>query len=186
VLGEFQPRKVSGGKREVVGEPISNYYPSVIDESLFFSAHAAITRRKLNARGRKGPRFGNVFTGLMYCQHCGKKMQYRDRGAGSKGGQYLVCRTKLEGNQCVSPEWRIGEIEALVFKHLREVDFGSLFDKDKSRIESINERIAIDEQMIEIANKKIERAMEALISFDLSPDVKRKFSIEIKKEEERY
>jgi hypothetical protein len=34
-IGEHQPKRIQNGKRVPYGDPISNFYPAVIEESLF-------------------------------------------------------------------------------------------------------------------------------------------------------
>lgn len=64
VLGEFQPHKfTSNGKRVPDGKPIPNYFPQVIEESLFDRAQAALKNRQ-QAKGPSG-KFVNLFVGLV-------------------------------------------------------------------------------------------------------------------------
>ncbi len=51
VIGEYQPHKFEQGKRIPDGEPICNYYPSVIDEALFYQVQAV----KDAKQKQKGP-----------------------------------------------------------------------------------------------------------------------------------
>ncbi|MCO6414790.1 recombinase family protein [Siccirubricoccus sp. KC 17139] len=75
--GELTPkRRVPGGKREAVGEPIAGYYPAVISRDLFERAQAA---RALN-RGTGGPKTNcvpNMLVGRVFCAECGSKVRIR-------------------------------------------------------------------------------------------------------------
>jgi DNA invertase Pin-like site-specific DNA recombinase len=64
VLGELQPHVFEDGKRKPVGKPLADYYPRVVEDSLFYRAQAALDGRK-NQRGRKGKFVRNLFTGLL-------------------------------------------------------------------------------------------------------------------------
>jgi DNA invertase Pin-like site-specific DNA recombinase len=62
--GQYQPCKVSGGKRKPVGEPVRNYYPKAIDQDEFEMVQALLKTRAKVGRGRRG-RHVNLFAGLL-------------------------------------------------------------------------------------------------------------------------
>jgi DNA invertase Pin-like site-specific DNA recombinase len=172
VLGEYMPHILKDGKRVPQGSVIFNYYPAVISEQVFINAHAAMERRKTTTRGRKGPNFGNIFTGLMFCKHCGEKMQYRDRGDTNKGGQYLVCKNKLSGIDCESPEWKVDELEALIFKHLKEVDLSSIFSQESSKVAALDQKISSCSYEYDNLVAKKKRSVDNLSELDLDEDAR--------------
>ncbi|MCW9014098.1 MAG: recombinase family protein [Gammaproteobacteria bacterium] len=93
VLGEYQPHRGSGSDRTPAGDAIKNYYPAVIDELTFYRAKNARSARK-NQGGRRGRKFSNLFTGLLFCMHCNSSMAYIDKcskKSGKNGGRRLVC-----------------------------------------------------------------------------------------------
>ena len=53
-IGEYQKKRVFEGKEVPVGEPISNYYPAVIDRKIFEAAQATRRDNLSMRRGRKG------------------------------------------------------------------------------------------------------------------------------------
>src|SRR6202158_1008296 len=53
-IGEHQPKRIRNGKRIPEGDPISNFYPAVIEESLFLAAQIARQKNLASGRGRKG------------------------------------------------------------------------------------------------------------------------------------
>jgi DNA invertase Pin-like site-specific DNA recombinase len=66
VLGEYQPRKGSCGRRMVPdGDPIPGYYPAVVTEEQWQLLQAARAGRKHHT-GRPGLREANLFTGIVY------------------------------------------------------------------------------------------------------------------------
>lgn len=99
VLGELQLFKNSNGKRTPEGEPISNYYPVIIDENIFYQAQEMIDSRK-NKGGRRGVGFSNLFAGMCRCADCNNNMVYINKGNTPKGGKYLVCDTNLRKAGC--------------------------------------------------------------------------------------
>src|SRR5262249_10331839 len=64
VLGEFQPHQLEAGKRVPVGEPIPDYYPRIVDDTLFYKAQQATASRRTQ-RGPTGGGVANLFTGLI-------------------------------------------------------------------------------------------------------------------------
>ena len=94
-----------------------------------------------------------------------------------------MCRTNVEGGKCASPNWKIEEVEDVIFRHLKEIDLGSLVNKDVSRLEHINEAVSVAEQFIANCQIKIDRTFNRLIEGDWSEEISARFSNEIKLEE---
>lgn len=103
VLGEYQPHTLiqaegTGKKRRVVdGEPVPNYFPSIIEPSTFYAVQDIRQQRRVSTvkeptphAGRKGARFSNLFQGVGVCV-CGSPMRYLNKGEPPKGGKYLIC-----------------------------------------------------------------------------------------------
>jgi hypothetical protein len=97
VIGEYQPHKVIDGKRVPDGEPIANYFPSVIEPALYYAAQAAMIGRRLGTTlsGGRGDKVSNLFSVIGVCDQCGGRMTYKDKGKPPKGGQYLVCSNAI-------------------------------------------------------------------------------------------
>ncbi|MBR0552051.1 recombinase family protein [Stakelama marina] len=103
VLGEFQPGvKPRGAKRKLVDQPISNYYPAVIDADLYSRARTSMQSRSRKSLGR-GRRIANLFSGLARCGTCGSKMTLRSKGKKTRADgrvvyeDYLVCDKMQRG-----------------------------------------------------------------------------------------
>lgn len=128
VIGEFQPHQITNGKRQKSGEPIADYFPKIVDEQTFLLAQVSVARRNTLGKGRKGENFTNLFAGITYCGNCGFKMRVRNRGGNSPSSKYLVCNNKIEGGGCQMDEWNLANLEGMMFRHLREVNFEELID----------------------------------------------------------
>ena len=131
-FGQYQPCKMIDGKRSPYGDPIANYYPSVIDEDTYYLAQSAIERRTVNQKGRKGTNYTNIFSGLLYCKNCGTKMSVRNRGEPPKGGKTLICQSKLMGAYCDSIEWKLVDVEHSIIEHLKEINFEEITKGESS------------------------------------------------------
>jgi len=92
VLGEFQPFKISGGKRVPDGDPRFDFFPAVVASELWNRAHASISSRHAKTdKGQVTGRFAgqtgklhNLFTGLIYDANYRLPMHYQDKGAKSR------------------------------------------------------------------------------------------------------
>lgn len=105
VLGEFQPgTKPKGGVRTLVGEPIRDYYPAIIDAAVQARALAAVAGRSRRVMGR-GRRLPNMFGGLARCE-CGARMSFVSKGRKIRSDgtevweDYLVCDAYKRGQGC--------------------------------------------------------------------------------------
>ena len=126
VLGEFQPHKKIDGKRRPDGEAIKGYFPTIIDEPLFYRAQAARAARKLNGSGRKGNDFSNLFSRVAKCAYCRSTMAFENKGLGPKGGSFLVCDRAKRGLGCSATRWRYSDFEKSFLAFVQELDLERL------------------------------------------------------------
>ncbi|KPM64864.1 hypothetical protein HB4184_07875 [Pseudomonas putida] len=97
LIGEHSPQKIhydeSGQlKRKDEGEAIPNYYPSVVDEKLFYQVQEVIKSRRPFA-GRYSNQRYNVFRDLIYCKWCGGTIRYMNKGE----RDYFICTNSMTG-----------------------------------------------------------------------------------------
>lgn len=129
VLGEFQPHRRENGKRVPEGEPSRTYYPAIVGEELFYRAQLAKSERRINGAGRKGAAFTNLFSGLAKCAYCGSSVKLENKGAGRKGGTYLVCHGALRRLGCPGVRWRYRDFEMSFLAFVEEVDLDRLVNE---------------------------------------------------------
>ena len=180
VLGEYQPYTTIDGKRTPAGDPTIDYFPRVIPDELFYLAAAAIEKRTVNAAGRKGRTFTNLFSGLLFCKACGYRMSVRDRGAAPKGGKTLICNNKLQGGGCVTPDWKLDQFESIIFKYLYEVNFDELVNKDSEKPDQ-QSLITSLQQELKIKSTKIDNLIETSSDETFSQETKSRFVSQINK-----
>jgi DNA invertase Pin-like site-specific DNA recombinase len=136
LIGEFQPYRMVGKKREKVGDIIHNYFPTVIEPSKFQKAQIARQSRKVCGAGNKSTYSNNLFAGLLYCAECNGKMHYVNKGTGPKGGQYLICDNKRRGViECDSTTWKYQEFETSFLSIVSELDLPKILVNKTSNIE---------------------------------------------------
>ena len=128
VYGVFQPHSRVNGKQEAVGDPIEDYFPTIISQDTFNLAQSRAEGRSVKSAGRKGEAFSNLFTGLIKCGTCGGSCLLRSKYSKAKGGyKYLRCTNSLEKAGCTAPAWRYDELEAAFVRFVREVKFADVF-----------------------------------------------------------
>jgi DNA invertase Pin-like site-specific DNA recombinase len=88
VMGEYQPHIKIDGKRTAEGDPIKNYYPKIIEPSLFLLVQSAIDSRNKRGAGYRKGHFSNLFMGLMRCS-CGAAVILGSQH--KNGSSYLKC-----------------------------------------------------------------------------------------------
>jgi hypothetical protein len=103
VLGEYQPKSYAGGSKKGIpnGDPVPNYYPSVVDEVLFAAAQEARRRHLITGRGPKGNELANLFKGLATCAYCGSAIKFRRNGPLTN----MICEKVLQDKGCVRVSW---------------------------------------------------------------------------------
>ena len=128
VIGTFQPHIIIEGKRQPIGEPITGYYPAVIDEDLFYHVQNIIksNRKMRGCGGGKTGKANNLFTHIAVCGLCKSPLHFIDKGSSSKGGQYLACDAARRLKTCTAKNIRYDEFEKLFFDNFEELDISSL------------------------------------------------------------
>jgi DNA invertase Pin-like site-specific DNA recombinase len=93
LIGEYQPCKMSkvGRKQIPTGEP-KKIYPAVIDVKTFHQLQGALSKRRSNVRGRRGPTVANLFGSLLKSGKDGSTMvfvQKRQKNVLLQSADYL-------------------------------------------------------------------------------------------------
>ena len=110
-------------------ESIRNYYPAVVDETLFNRVQRSLSARTTKGGSTRAGRKGNytsVLSGVAVCAYCGAKMVANDPGKG-RGRTKLVCKAaRYAQGGCVYHPMDYGQLEGAVLRHCREVDLHKL------------------------------------------------------------
>lgn len=175
VIGVGQPmrfptdeekKKGEERKRVPVGEPIPDYFPAVVDRATFERARRSRESRRIPV-GRKGEDFSNLFTGLAVCGECGAPMHYINKGAGTKGGAYLVCSNARRAvSNCKAPGWKYDPFEALLIVCLEGLNYSELFPDltrdTRAKLRELEDRKLETESELAQARKSLENLADAL------------------------
>ena len=142
VIGEYQPCKLTtDGKRKPDGDPVQDYFPSIIPEELFFRAQQARKDRRITGRGRKGKYVTNLFSGIATCAYCHHPMMFNNKGPPPKGGTFLVCEAAKRGLGCVTTGWKYDHFEASFLTFVERLDLLALIRNDVSKMKTLDQAI---------------------------------------------
>jgi DNA invertase Pin-like site-specific DNA recombinase len=166
VLGEFHPHVKLDGKRVPQGEPIQGYFPSIVSEELFFQAEYGRSQRFAGGKGggRKGPGYTNLFTGLARCAHCKKNIAFENKGAGTRGGSYLICGDAQRGLGCEATRWRYKDFETSFLAFVKELDLESIINsnEDAERRKRLEGELAAISGKLSSVRQLMEKTYELL------------------------
>jgi len=184
VLGEYQPHvgKHSGigdKKRRPLGDPIPDYYPQIIDEETFLKAQIARKSRVIGRGKVNKNKFSNLFRNILRCGCCDGKVEYVDKGDGSRGGKYLTCANAKRGGKCShNKHYKYLPLELMLLHLTTENGF---MPKPEAPTE-LNLRLS----KLQDLNEKAESKLSFLLDNDFTiPSIKEKIRV-LSKEIEQY
>jgi hypothetical protein len=159
VYGLFQPHKVVDGRRRPDGDPIQNYFPAIVEESVFNRVQMGLDERLKRGRGRKGSRVTNLFPrSTLVCAYCKAAMLYETKGT-------LVCSAGLRNVGCGSrTRWRYSSFEASVLAFCSEINVELVVRdaSDAGRSEGLESAIDALKGELTVIRAKMERVFELL------------------------
>jgi DNA invertase Pin-like site-specific DNA recombinase len=115
-LGEFQP--CSAG-RKPIGEPLKDYFPSVVSESLWQSARAHIAPKGRRFTGSKTENI-NIFSGLLFNARDGDAYYVQVRSPKGKKHRVLIARHAIE-NETPCYSFPFDDFERAILSLFREI-----------------------------------------------------------------
>jgi DNA invertase Pin-like site-specific DNA recombinase len=145
VIGKYTPSKLvkglGGVKVKAYLDEIDNYYPSCIDESIFYAANRATLSRR-GTGGKKGDNHPNLIQGLTKCSKCNSSMKLMNKGA--KNGRWYICSMADRGGNCDNRMTVKHElVESMFLKCVTEIDFNSLLSVGDGELVKIESEILI-------------------------------------------
>src|ERR1700677_3120062 len=158
VIGEFQHHRIIAGKRETVGEPISNYFPAIITTAQF---HTVQNQRRKNAlfMGKAGKGIGNLFTGIARCGYSDSPMVYVNKGK----WRYLVSDSARRGNGTRYVSWSYREFETAFLTFVSELDFSTILTGNEDNAYHATEAEFLEKKgQLEIVETRQQRLVDAI------------------------
>ena len=160
VIGEFQPHKTVNGKRQPCGEPITDYFPSIINEKLFYRVQN-IFQNNQHQGGRNG-KVNNLFSYIAKCGYCGAPMAYQNKGYGER----YICDKFRRGYHCVGKLIDYRQFELMILTHTKGLDVGHILrEKNQKSVSAINEannQLESFEGEIKYNKEKIENLLDTI------------------------
>jgi DNA invertase Pin-like site-specific DNA recombinase len=162
VLGEFEPHIKTDGKRVPTGELWADYYPRIIDETLFNAASAAANRRRHLPKRRDGG-YHNIFQGMLQCGLCGATLARKAKSSSrnSVGYALYTCSDRDRGlTQCKN--WNARELEDSLIPPLMnavasDLIKGTLQRETRDALDAERAALAYDRKAIENLLTTVER-----------------------------
>ena len=148
VLGEYQPHLVINKVRTPEGEPISGFYPAVIDPNTFKLAQLTMAARSNGSSCVRKNQVNSLFTGLVKCKHCGNTMHYVNKGKPPKGGKYLLCSlaktgaVNKDGISCKRASIQYQKVEDAILTVAATLDLKLTPSENKDELDCIKEQLA--------------------------------------------
>jgi DNA invertase Pin-like site-specific DNA recombinase len=159
VYGLFQPHKVVDGRRRPDGDPIQNYFPAIVEQSIFNRVQLGLSERLKRGRGRKGQRVTNLFPrSMLLCAYCRSAMLYETKST-------LVCTAALRNAGCDSrARWSYTSFEASFLAFCKEVDVEAVVRdaSDTGRSEGLESAIDALKGELTVITARKERLVELL------------------------
>jgi DNA invertase Pin-like site-specific DNA recombinase len=119
VIGEFQPFRGRGKKRQHDGKPVEGYFPAIVSQAEFDAARNSIAARR-EKRGRECKEYINIFAGLLHDAQNGGPLQMADKGKhGHRVLRSVRAKSGVNGTKNVS--FPLGVFEREILARLREI-----------------------------------------------------------------
>jgi hypothetical protein len=126
-IGEHQPKRYRNRKEFLEGDPIPDYYPAVIEESLFEAAQIARQKNLASGRGRKGHLVTNLFAGLMTCAYCAGPVRFHSNG----NAKSLICSKVIRRLGCYRMAWSYRDFENSFFDFVKTHESDLALEQDE-------------------------------------------------------
>lgn len=134
LIGEYQPYRSTDSGRVPIGEPIKEYYPSIISEELFYRVQRIVSERQLTRTTKQSSQF-NFWQKVSFCASCKSPMHLVNKGKPPKGYTYLTC-SKARKGACDGKFFRIDMLEMFIPRILFMLDSLPLLQGNESKIQN--------------------------------------------------
>jgi len=165
LIGEFQPHIIQEGVRVPDGDPILEYYPTVVSPAIFDEVQHIIGKRNNHSGSYRKGLYNNLFSGVIRCQ-CGELLRYQNKGSKAQARNYLVC--PMQGvTGCQLPYLLYSKLEPQLLKAL------SMLTKVMGQRRPISDKtlalkddLAVLRSQLESETKKRAKAAQSMLDFD--------------------
>lgn len=174
VLGEFQPATWDGTKSVPDGEPIADYFPSIVPLELWQRVQhefAPIPPGRIGA----GMRVSNLFTGLVYDGYTNESMRHISRRSGSgpyRSGERLYYLISDYGrlakeDKAKATSWRYDWFEAIFLQYIIKLDWAEVAQEAAPAEEAkTRTRLAAQKGKLDDTERQLKRLADLLATTD--------------------
>lgn len=165
-----------GKTRKTLTGEIENYYPNIIEPSLFYRAVSAMNERKIEGySGRRGEQDYNIFKNIIFCSICGGKLYYDHRGSryGDKIYPYFKCDNRRTNHKpCESDNLRFEHVLGLALSAFRNAEKTAT---ELREIKSISENaVILTESLSSLSSRSYSQDNEYLLKMSELGDAESK------------
>jgi len=156
--------------------------PAIVSEDLWDRANEILRKRSDDVRSRQGIcNHNNLFTGKLYCTHCGKPYYKKEsRGRNGVANSRWVCSGKINNgySSCPSPALFENELKPILLDALKGIgaDSKKMVDEyirlynDTRQDKELSKQIEQKRKIIEISEKKKIKLLEYNATGKISDD----------------
>ena len=171
LLGEFQPHKLVKGKYRPIGSPIPDYFPAIVEESIFAKAQQRVRRL---VPGPVGKTVTNLFTGLVVDGFTDHPMQYKNKGSRKTDPdkwRYLVSDAKRFGKP--GSTIRYATFETAFLRYVRHLDWQEVFHEGKpdEKLKELDNQRVVCEGNLGALNTRLKKLLRAIEDEDSPPKI---------------
>ncbi|MFL1545950.1 recombinase family protein [Pseudomonas sp. O39] len=163
LIGEHQPMKFhesENGQMKLMpeGPTIHDYYPSIVDKSIFDEVQEKISGRKPFS-GKFNKSRLNIFQGFITCYHCAGTIRYMDKSSTERSNKhYFVCTNSMSGKCVLGKRLTYNASEAMqfFFEKTDRLNLSEIFENDEN-ILRLNNSIRDAERALKNTNNQLEQ-----------------------------
>lgn len=152
-IGVYQPCRGRGSDRKPCGEPVTGYFPPVIDADEWHAVQGIMQGRAKCGRGRRGKHV-NLFAGLLVDARDGSTLTYKHLG--DRPATLIPVGAK-QGRGTKWTSYPAKPFETAILRKLREVRVSDIQgdNKDTRKVETLAGRIAEVNNLIKLWTAKM-------------------------------
>lgn len=163
VIGEHQPMKFHEsemGQMKLMpeGPTIHDYYPSIVDKSIFEEVQEKVLGRKPFS-GKFNKSRLNVFQGFITCYHCHGTIRYMDKSSSERSNKhYFVCTNSMSGKCVLGKRLTYNASQAMqfFFEKTDRLNLSEIFENDENTLR-LNNSIKDAERALKNTNHQLEQ-----------------------------
>jgi len=164
VIGIFQPCKLDGNRRIAEGEPIRDYYPTIVDPEVFHKVQAILATHA-HFKGARNEKISNLFTGLAFCSHDGTPCIYQATKSSKSTVTHAYLRSydsriKKTGQRILG--WRYDDFEMEFLSTVGRLDITSIFADGDTQISKCDRAVARALAELNSVKSRISGYLEAI------------------------